>query len=73
VSASDVGAEMFDEVQQVAVLFAGNGVEINGEETGCRIVNIDFKQELVVLQSCSEASFFAKDVDELEDGHEEAD
>jgi hypothetical protein len=60
------------EVQKELVLFAGDGVEIDAEEAGGGVVQIDFEEELVVLKGSPVAALLAEDVHELEQGHEEA-
>lgn len=63
---------MLGEIQEVWILLAWEGVEVDGEEASGGIIHIDLEQEFVVLKSSSEAAFLAEDVDELEYRHKEA-
>jgi hypothetical protein len=40
---ADVVTEIFDKVEKKVILFTGNGIVIDAEETGSGIVQVDFE------------------------------
>lgn len=65
--------EVVSKVNQILVLFSGESVVVQSEQACRRVLQIEFQQQLAILQPCPVTPLFPQNIDKLEQSHEQTD